>query len=123
APSEEGKGREITMQYAIPEYDNQEFIDTGTVLVEKEYPIILDEFSLKTTHAPIALQSTKQISYLEVYAFRNNTARRIKIKDVDQKRGIIYLIDRIREQDVVTVRYAYKEDYYTYKGFEKEVKK
>jgi hypothetical protein len=117
APSSPEERKEVILEYSIPEYVNQEFYDRPIVLIEREYPIILDEYSIQTRHAPIALFSEYQISYLEVEAIRKNHARKLRIADVDAAKGIIYLHDRIREQDEVIVRYAYKEDWYTYRGF------
>lgn len=117
APSSPEERKEVILEYSIPEYVNQEFYDRPIVLIEREYPIILDEYSIQTRHAPIALFSEYHISYLEVEAIRRNHARKLRIADVDATKGIIYLHDRIREQDEVIVRYAYKEDWYTYRGF------
>lgn len=38
---------------------------------------------------------------------------------MDAMKGIVYLLDRIGEQDEVYIKYAYKEEWYTYRGFEK----
>ncbi|CDQ41791.1 hypothetical protein [Virgibacillus salexigens] len=119
APKEPDDIEEVTLQYAVPEYTNQEFYNRPTTLVERETPIILDEFAIKTKYYPICLKSEQEISYIEVTAFRNNQARVLRVKDIDAAKGIIYLIDRIREQDKVIIRYAYEEYWYTYRGFHK----
>jgi hypothetical protein len=87
------------------------------MLVEQERPIIIDEYTIQVTHTPIVLASEFHISYLEVEAIRKNHARKLRIADVDAKKGIIYLLDRVCEQDEVLVRYAYYEKWYTYRGF------
>lgn len=117
APREIDDLEEITLEYSIPEYTNQEFQDSPITLVERESPIILDEYSIQTKHHPLVLESNNHISYVEVEAFRNQQPRYLRVKDIDAKKGIIYLIDRIREQDEVFVRYAYYESWYTYRGF------
>lgn len=119
APKDVDEVEIVTLQYGIPEYSNQEFYEKKTKLVDKEKPIILNEFAIQTKHTPIVLSSSNQISYVEVEAFRNNKTRKLRVKDIDAIKGIIYLIDRIREEDDVIVRYAYKEEWYEYRGFQK----
>jgi len=108
---------EVVMDYTIPEYVNQEFINRPVVLVEEERPVILNETSIQVRHKPITLRSEVDMSYLEVKANRINNSRRLRISDVDAAKGIIYLHDRIRDQDDVVVRYAYDEEWFTYRGF------
>jgi hypothetical protein len=117
APSTPDERKEVVLEYSIPEYTDQEFYDRPIVLIEREYPIILNEYAIQTRYAPIALASEYNISYLEVEAIRQNHARKMRIADVDAAKGIIYLHDRIREQDEIIVRYAYIENWYTYRGF------
>lgn len=110
---------EVVLDYSIPEYKNQEFYNRPVMLVERETPVILNDRAIQTRYAPLVLSSETGISYLEVEALRINNSRKLRISDVDAKKGIIYLHDRIRENDEVIVRYAYKEDYFTYRGFER----
>jgi hypothetical protein len=110
---------EVILDYNIPEYVNQEFYNRPIMLVDREFPVILDEKTIQTRFAPLVLQSESGISYLEVEALRINNSRKLRISDVDAKKGIIYLHDKIRDQDEVIVRYAYREDWYTYRGFER----
>lgn len=119
APKNIDDVEEVILEYAIPEYSNQEFHDRPIKLVERETPIILNEHAIQTKHHPITLLSNDQISYVEVEAFRNNQARTLRIRDIDAAKGIVYLIDRIRDQDEVIIRYAYDEHWYTYRGFNK----
>jgi hypothetical protein len=114
---------EVVMDYSIPEYTNQEFTNLPIMLKEKESPVVLNEQMIQVQHIPIVLASESGVSYLEVTASRMNSARRLKVSDVDAEKGIIYLIDRIRDQDEVFVRYAYREDWYTYRGFSKNEKR
>lgn len=108
---------EVDLEYSLPEYKNQEFQNTPAVLIDEERPIILNEYSLQTKHAPLVLKSEKGMSYLQAYSIRANQRRELRVSDVDATKGIIYLHDRIREQDEVYLRYAYQEDWYTYRGF------
>jgi hypothetical protein len=110
---------EVVLDYTIPEYNNQEFYNRPIMLVEREKPAILNEKMIQTRFAPIVLSSETGISYLEVEALRINESRKMRISDVDAQKGIIYLHDKIRDQDEVIVRYAYLEDWYTYRGFER----
>ena len=121
APNDPEHPSEVILEYSIPEYHEQRFYHKPGILVEKEKPIVLNEYAIQVTHTPIVLESEDGISYLEVQALRKNTARKLKISDVDAAKGIIYLHDRIREEDEILVRYMYKERYYTYKGFEKQI--
>ncbi|SFJ65809.1 hypothetical protein SAMN02799624_05418 [Paenibacillus sp. UNC496MF] len=111
---------EIVMDYTIPEYTNQSFYKRPVMLVERETPIILNEKTIQTRFTPIVLSSDVGISYLEVEALRINNSRKLRVADVDAKKGIIYLHDKIRDQDEVIVQYAYEEDWYTYRGFERK---
>jgi hypothetical protein len=110
---------EVVLDYTIPEYTNQPFYHRPIMLVEREKPIILNEKTIQTRFTPIVLSSDVGISYLEVEALRINNARKLRVSDVDAKKGIIYLHDKIRDQDEVFVRYAYEEQWYTYRGFER----
>ncbi|MES9780228.1 MULTISPECIES: hypothetical protein [Bacillus cereus group] len=110
---------EVDLEYSLPEYTNQEFYNNATILVDKERPMILNEYSIQTRYTPILLSSPKNTSYLEVYSIRGNNKRNLRVADVDAMKGIVYLLDRIGEQDEVYIKYAYKEEWYTYRGFEK----
>jgi hypothetical protein len=118
-PNAPDQSVEVILEYSLPEYSFQEFYDQPTILIERERPIILHEYAIQTRYAPIQLKSEFGISYLEVEALRKNHSRKLRISDVDAAKGIIYLHDRIREQDEVLVRYAYEEKWFTYTGFEK----
>jgi hypothetical protein len=111
---------EVDLEYSLPEYTNQEFYNRPYVLIDKESPVILNEYAIQTRYAPIVLKSETEKSFLEVCSIRANQRRLLRVSDVDVVKGIIYLHDRIREQDDVYVRYAYKENWYTYRGFEKD---
>ena len=111
---------EVDLEYSIPEYTNQEFHNRPYTLIDKESPIILNEYAIQTRYYPLVLQSETGISYLKVFSIRGGQLREIRVSDVDAAKGVIYLIDRIREQDDVFVRYAYVEDWFTYRGFYKE---
>ena len=110
---------EVDLEYSLPEYSNQEFQHKPYVLIDKEKPIVLNEYAIQTSHSPIVLKSETNMSYLEAYSIRANQRRDLRISDVDAAKGIIYLHDRIREQDEVYIRYAYHENWYTYRGFQK----
>ncbi|QHW35633.1 hypothetical protein GZH47_32565 (plasmid) [Paenibacillus rhizovicinus] len=116
-PQSAGDSVEVVLDYSIPEYENQEFTNLPTIVVEKEYPVVLNEQMIQVQFRPIVLASEEGVSYLEVNASRINNNRRLRVSDVDAEKGIIYLHDRIRDQDEITVRYAYREDWYTYRGF------
>ncbi len=120
APQNPFDRKEVILDYTIPEYNNQEFYDKPIVFIEREHPTILNEKMIQVGFAPIALTSESGISYLEIEAIRMNQSRKLRISDVDAKKGIIYLHDKIRDQDEVIVRYAYEEHWYTYKGFNRE---
>ncbi len=111
---------EVDLEYSLPEYTNQEFYNRPFVLIDKEAPIILNEYALQTRYSPLVLESDTGVSYLEVYSVHANQKRHLRVSDVDAAKGIIYLLDRIREQDDIYIRYAYKEEWYTYRGFEKD---
>jgi hypothetical protein len=119
APRTPDQEVEVILDYTVPEYVNQEFYNRPVMLVDREFPVILNEKTIQTRFAPLVLESESGISYLEVEALRINNSRQLRISDVDAKKGIIYLHDKIRDQDEVIVRYAYQEDWYTYRGFSK----
>lgn len=108
---------EVDFEYNLPEYTNQEFHNKPYTLADKEVPMILNEYTIQTRYAPIVLVSETGKSFIEVYSLRANQKRTLRVSDIDTKKGIIYLHDRIREQDEVYVRYAYQEDWYTYRGY------
>jgi hypothetical protein len=108
---------EVDLEYNIPEYTDQEFHNRPYTLIDKEVPVLLNEYAIQTRYAPLVLQSEDGISFLEVYSIRANQRRVLRVSDVDAAKGIIYLLDRIREQDDIYVRYAYREDWFTYRGF------
>jgi hypothetical protein len=108
---------EVDLEYSIPEYTDQEFHNRPYTLIDKEVPTLLNEYAIQTRYAPLVLKSETGVSFLEVYSIRANQRRQIRVSDVDAAKGIIYLLDRIREQDDVFVRYAYREDWFTYRGF------
>lgn len=110
---------EVDLEYNIPEYTDQEFHNRPYTLIDKEVPVLLNEYAIQTRYAPLVLASDTGISYLEVYSIRANQRRNLRVADVDATKGIIYLLDRVREQDDVFVRYAYREDWFTYRGFYK----
>lgn len=111
---------EVDLEYSIPEYTDQEFYNRPFTLIDKERPVILNEYTIQTRYAPIILKSKTELSYLEVYSIRSNQKRVLRVSDIDAAKGIIYLLDRVREQDDVYVRYAYGEDWFTYRGFYKD---
>lgn len=111
---------EVDLEYTLPEYADQEFQNSPHVIVDKEKPIILNDYSIQTRYAPIALSSKGNTSYIDVYSIRGNQRRQLRVSDVDAAKGIIFLLDRIREQDEVYIKYAYQEEYFTYRGFYKE---
>lgn len=111
---------EVDLEYSLPEYVNQEFHNRPYVVIDKEQPVVMNEYAIQTRYAPLVLQSETGKSFLEVYSIRKNDRRSLRVSDVDAAKGIVYLHDRIREQDDVYVRYAYKEDWFTYRGFYKE---
>ncbi|MCY9186613.1 hypothetical protein [Bacillus halotolerans] len=111
---------EIDLEYSLPEYTNQEFLNRPYRFIDKEKPIVLNEYTIQTRFRNIVLLSETGISYLEVFSVRSNEKRLLRISDVDSAKGIIYLHDRIKEQDEVFVKYAYNEDWFTYRGFYKE---
>ncbi|ECP9029759.1 hypothetical protein FU976_08060 [Campylobacter jejuni] len=111
---------EVDLEYNLPEYTNQEFHNRPYILMDKEQPVILNEYAIQTRHSPLVLKSETGRSFLQVYSHRSNQRRELRVSDVDAAKGIVYLHDRIREQDDIYVKYAYKEDWYTYRGFEKE---
>lgn len=111
---------EIDLEYRLPEYTNQSFYNRPFLLMDKEKPTVLNEYAIQTRYAPLVLSSETNKSYLEVYSLRGEQRRILRVSDVDAAKGIIYLHDRIREQDTVYVRYAYQEDWYTYRGFMKD---
>ncbi|WP_067923575.1 hypothetical protein [Alicyclobacillus shizuokensis] len=120
APKDPSDTVEVILDYTIPEYTNQDFYDRPVMFVENERPLIIDETTIQTRYAPIVLSSETGISYLEVEALHMNYGRILRISDVDAEKGIIYLYDRIRDNDDVVVRYAYREEWYTYRGFERQ---
>jgi hypothetical protein len=111
---------EVDLEYNLPEYTNQEFQNRPYVLMDKEQPVILNDYAIQTRYAPIVLRSETGKSFLQVYSIRADQRRELRVSDIDTAKGIIYLHDRIREQDDVYIRYAYSEDWYTYRGFEKD---
>lgn len=50
---------EVDLEYSLPEYTNQEFYNNATILVDKERPMILNEYSIQTRYTPILLSSPK----------------------------------------------------------------
>ncbi|MEC1657191.1 hypothetical protein P9D81_20295 [Bacillus haynesii] len=111
---------EVDLEYSLPEYTNQEFHNRPYTLVDKEKPIVLNEYTIQTRYKNLVLSSETGMSYIEVYSLRSNQKRSLRISDIDSAKGIIYLHDRIKEQDEVYVKYAYNEDWFTYRGFYKE---
>ncbi|MCY8466576.1 hypothetical protein [Bacillus atrophaeus] len=111
---------EVDLEYSLPEYTNQEFHNRPYRFVDKEKPIVLNEYTIQTRFKNIVLSSETGMSYLEVYSMRSNQKRSLRVSDVDSAKGIIYLHDRIKEQDEMYVKYAYNEDWFTYRGFYKE---
>ncbi|GAK42074.1 hypothetical protein TCA2_4566 [Paenibacillus sp. TCA20] len=117
APMNPEERKEIIMDYTVPEYTNQEFYNEPVILIDREHPVILNDKAIQVGFTPIAMASEAGVSYLEVEAIRMNQSRKLRVSDIDAKKGIIYLHDRIRDQDEVIVRYAYVEDWYTYRGY------
>lgn|GEM_PF-3578379 len=120
APTSPDERKEIIMDYTVPEYGNQEFYNQPVVLIDREHPVILNDKAIQVGFTPIALASEAGVSYLEVEAIRMNQSRKLRVSDIDAKKGIVYLHDKIRDQDEIVVWYAYVEDWYTYRGFNRD---
>lgn len=114
APERPDEQVEVILEYAIPEYNNQEFFNRPVVFIEQETPVLLSDRMIQTRYAPLDLTHDN----IQVTSTRMNHVRQLAIEDIDAAKGIVYLKDRIREQDVITISYAYREDCYTYRGYE-----
>lgn len=114
--------KELELEYSVGEYLNQEFLGERTMLVEDEQPVILDETTIRVVNAPLRLDSSGERSFIQVQCIRGNKNKDLRIADVDAAKGIIYLLDRIHDQDIIRVNYVYDEYHYTYKGFERHEK-
>lgn len=111
---------EIDAEYAIPEYRKQEFYNDKQILVSQEEPTIINQHTVQVINQNIVLIDDHKHEANKVWVVRNNIEKELRIKDIDRTKGIFYLHDEIIEGDHVFVRYLYKEDYYTYKGFLRE---
>ena len=109
---------EVDAEYRIHEYKSQEFFNQPYMLIEKESPRVLNDFQVQVSHTPIVIEKQKGGYPIQVTAVYANQQRQLRIADIDANKGIIYLIDRIHDQDQIYVQYLYKEEWYTYKGFD-----
>lgn len=103
--------------YSMPEYDEQFWGQFGKpyVDVQKEKAEILNPHMIKVRNHPLYLRD--DIQTIKIYKNKENELFEINIKNISFSEGIIITKEAISENDIILVDYTYLEEYYVYRGF------
>ena len=110
-------GAHTKICYSMPEYDEQYWGKYGKpyVDIEKEQAEILNPHMIKVRNHPLYLRN--DIQTVKVYRQKENELYDISIINISFSEGIILTKEAISENDVILVDYTYLEEFYVYRGF------
>jgi hypothetical protein len=110
-------GTHTKVCYSMPEYDDQHWGKYQKPFVDilKEEAEILNPHMIKVRNHPLYLRD--DIQTVKVYKQKENEIFNIKIDNISFSEGIIITKDAISENDTILVDYTYLEEFYVYRGF------
>ena len=110
-------GTHTKICYSMPEYDNQHWGQYGKpyVDIEKEQAEILNSHMIKVRNYPLYLRD--DIQTIKIYKQKEDELIDINISNISFSEGIILIKEAISENDVILVDYTYLEEFYVYRGF------
>lgn len=110
-------GTHTKVCYSMPEYDEQYWGKYGKpyVDIEKEQAEILNPHMIKVRNHPLYLRD--DIQTINVYRQKENELYDINITNSSFSEGIIITKEAISENDIILVDYTYLEEFYVYRGF------
>lgn len=110
-------GTHTKVCYSMPEYDEQYWGKYGKpyVDIEKEQAEILNPHMIKVRNHPLYLRD--DIQTIKVYRQKENELYSINIANISFYEGIIITKEAISENDIILVDYTYLEEFYVYRGF------
>lgn len=110
-------GTHTKVCYSMPEYDDQHWGKYQKPFVDilKEEAEILNPHMIKVRNHPLYLRD--DIQTVKVYKQKENEIFDIKIDNISFSEGIIITKDAISENDTILVDYTYLEEFYVYRGF------
>ena len=111
-------GAHTKVFYTMPEYDNQyysQIYGKPYVDISKEKVTILNPHMVKTQCFPLFIKEGEVT--ISLFKRLDDELFKINIKDISFSDGIIITEDTISENDDIVCDYTYMEEYYTYRGF------
>lgn len=110
-------GTHTKVCYSMPEYDEQYWGKYGKpyVDIEKEQAEILNPHMIKVRNHPLYLRD--DIQTINVYRQKEDELYDINIANISFSEGIIITKEAISENDIILVDYTYLEEFYVYRGF------
>lgn len=111
------KLEEVEVVYGVPEYERMHFVRDGVKAVDQEVPRFITDRILQTKNPNIITDDTKETPHHKVTAIKGNSRVDIPVRDIDSKRGLIFLREPLDEENEPLVSYSYRETDYTYPGF------
>ena len=110
-------GSHTKVCYSMPEYDEQYWGKYGKpyVDIEKEQAEILNPHMIKVRNYPLYLRD--DIQTIKVYRQKEDGLYNINITNISFSEGIIITKEAISENDIILVDYTYLEEFYVYRGF------
>lgn len=110
-------GTHTKVCYSMPEYDEQYWGKYGKpfVDIEKEQAEILNPHMIKVRNHPLYLRD--DIQTVKVYRQKEDELFDINITNISFSEGIILTKEALSENDIVLVDYTYLEEFYVYRGF------
>lgn len=110
-------GTHTKICYSMPEYDEQYWGQYGKpyVDIEKEQAEILNPHMIKVRNHPLYLRD--DIQTVKVYRQKEDELFEVTINNISFSEGIILTKEAISENDIILVDYTYLEEFYVYRGF------
>ena len=110
-------GTHTKVCYSMPEYDEQYWGQYGKpyVDIEKEQAEILNPHMIKVRNHPLYLRD--DIQTIKIYRQKEDELFDININNISFSEGIIITKEALSENDIILVDYTYLEEFYVYRGF------
>ena len=114
-------GAHTKVCYTMPEYDDQYWGQYGKPYVDvtKEKAVILNTHMIKVRNHPLYLRD--DINTVKVIRVKETEEFEISITNISFSEGIIITKEAISENDIILVDYTYLEEYYVYRGFNRNM--
>lgn len=104
--------------YTMPEYDDQNWGKYGIpyIDIEKEKAEILNTHMIRVNKYPLFLKEKDDI---KIYRQKEDELFELTLNDISFSEGIIITKEALSENDKIIVDYTYLEEYYQYRGYQR----